>query len=165
MREHSADVGRGSMTVSLDEPLPIVALDNLTNHLPHFAERVEIVQVQTLLFQRPDPPFPNPVALGVERRPRSGFLEVLRPVAIGRPSVESQAGLAGAPDDEGQPARWRTAVCHAGRRRGSTSRAGPRVLRQFSACTSSCSAPAINSVPPLARRMLSHPLPEVTCVC
>jgi len=51
------------MAVPLKEPLPVVALDELTNHLPGFVERREVMQVQTLLFQRPQPALHDPVAL------------------------------------------------------------------------------------------------------
>jgi hypothetical protein len=43
------------MAVPLEQPLPIVPLDELPDHQPRFVERREVVEVEAFLFQRPDP--------------------------------------------------------------------------------------------------------------
>ncbi len=44
-RECLTHVGRGSMAVPLDQPLTVIRLDELPNHLPGFLERLKVVQV------------------------------------------------------------------------------------------------------------------------
>src|SRR5712692_5188701 len=51
------------MAVPLEQPRPIVPLDELPNHQPRFVERREVVEVEAFLFQRPDPALHDPVAL------------------------------------------------------------------------------------------------------
>src|SRR5260370_5531896 len=53
------------MAVPLEQPLCVVALDELRDHPPRFVERREVVEVQALLFQRPDPALHDPVAFGL----------------------------------------------------------------------------------------------------
>src|SRR5438128_10000276 len=60
------------MAVPLEQPRAIVPLDELPNHLPRLVERREVVQVQTLLFQRPDPALHDPVALRLAHITRRG---------------------------------------------------------------------------------------------
>ncbi len=49
------------MTVPFGEPLTVVRFDELPNHLSRFLDRLEVVQVQTLLLQRPNPTLHDPV--------------------------------------------------------------------------------------------------------
>ena len=53
------------MAVPFNEPLTIVRLDKLADHLPRLLRRREVVQIQTLLLQRPNPPLQDAITVGL----------------------------------------------------------------------------------------------------
>src|SRR5688572_3049823 len=60
------------MAVPLEQPLTVVALDERADHLARFFERLEVMQVEALPFQRSDPPLDDAVALGLADERRGG---------------------------------------------------------------------------------------------
>lgn len=53
----STDLDRGPVAVPFEQPLVLISLDELSDQLPRLVERREVVEVQTLFLQRPDPAF------------------------------------------------------------------------------------------------------------
>ncbi len=61
--ELTASLDRGPMVVPLDQPLTVVQLDEGPDDLAGLLEALEVVQVQALLLEGPDPTLNDPVAL------------------------------------------------------------------------------------------------------
>src|SRR5262245_39303911 len=56
---------RGSVSEPLDQPLVVVALDELGDHVPGLLERLEPMEREALLLQRPHEALDDAVALGL----------------------------------------------------------------------------------------------------
>src|SRR5512132_804886 len=66
-------LGRGPVAEALDQPLVVVAVDERGNHPARRLQRLEAMQVEALLLERPHEPLDHAVALGlahVRRRDR-----------------------------------------------------------------------------------------------